>query len=194
MAKIIPHSELLDLLLEIGTLKRVQRTGWALKGIKDVESVAEHTWRVAMLALLLAPELNLDQSKLVKMALVHDLGEAGIGDVKWESGKKVIGSQRKKHEDEEKVINKMFADNPNFQEYIELWQEFSHQETREAKIVKQLDKLEMVIQALEYEKEGYPPELFDEFWENAEKYLKGQELEPFFTFLRKQRGHKKANR
>jgi len=75
--------------------------------------VAEHTWRVAMLALLLAPELNLDQSRLVKMALVHDLGEIGIGDIKWESGKKVIGSQKKKHADEEETINQMFADNPS---------------------------------------------------------------------------------
>jgi len=189
----IPHPELLNLLLEIGILKKVQRTGWVLKGVKDVESVAEHTWRVAMLALLLAPELNLDQSKLVKMALIHDLGEAGIGDIKWESGKKVIGSQEKKHADEEKVINQIFADNPNFQEYVELWKEFNGQETREAKIVKQLDKLEMVIQALEYEKEGYPSEWFDEFWENAEKYLKGQELEPFFIFLRNKRSHEKPN-
>jgi len=76
---------------------------------------------------------------------------------------------------------------------VELWKEFNGQETREAKIVKQLDKLEMVIQALEYEKEGYPSEWFDEFWENAEKYLKGQELEPFFIFLRNKRSHEKPN-
>ena len=183
----ISHSELLDLILEIGILKRVQRTGWVLKGVKDVEPVAEHTWRVAMLALLLAPELGLDQLKLVKMALIHDLGEAGIGDIKWESGKKVIGSQKKKHNDEERIIRQMFADNPSFQEYIDLWKEFSAQKTREAKIVKQLDKLEMVIQALEYEKEGYPSEWFDEFWENAEKYLKGQELEALFIFLKNKR-------
>lgn len=189
----ISHSELLDLFLEIGILKRVQRTGWVLKGVKDIESVAEHTWRVAMLALVLAPELGLDQLKLVKMALIHDLGEVGIGDIKWESGKKVIGSQKKKHIDEEKVISQMFADNPNFQEYIQLWQEFNHQQTREARIVKQLDKLEMVIQALEYEKEGYPSEWFDEFWENAEKYLKNQELEPFFVFLKKKRKNEEIN-
>lgn len=189
----ISHSKLLDLFLEIGILKRVQRTGWVLKGVKDVESVAEHTWRVAVLALVLAPELGLDQLKLVKMALIHDLGEVGIGDIKWESGKKVIGSRKKKHIDEEKAITQMFADNPNFQEYIQLWQEFNCQETREAKVVKQLDKLEMVIQALEYEREGYPSEWFDEFWENAEKYLKNQELEPFFIFLKNERKGRRAN-
>ena len=49
--KMIPEKEFLNLFLKIGLLKKVQRTGWVLKGVKDVESVAEHTWRVAMLAL-----------------------------------------------------------------------------------------------------------------------------------------------
>ena len=147
----IPNEELLDLLSETGLLKKVQRTGWVLKGVKDVESVAEHTWRVALMALILAPQLGLDQLKLTKMALVHDLGEASIGDIKWESGKKVIGSQKKKHHDERKEINKMFADNPSFKEYVGLWEEFVEQKT-------------------------------------TEKYLKGQELEPYFRFLQKKRG------
>jgi len=189
----ISNNEFLDLFLEIGLLKKVQRTGWVLKGVKDVESVAEHTWRVAMLALVLAPQLNLDQLKLTKMALIHDLGEIDIGDIKWESGNKVIGSQEKKHRDESKAIKKMFADNPNFAQYVELWEEFNDQKTKEARVVKQLDKLEMVIQALEYEKEYcaraacLPTARFDEFWENAQKYLAGQELEPYFRFLKKER-------
>jgi len=185
--KMIPEKEFLNLFLKIGLLKKVQRTGWVLKGVKDVESVAEHTWRVAMPALILAPQLKLDQHKLVKMALIHDLGEIDIGDMKWESGKKIIGSQKKKHQDEHKAIKKIFTDNPSFRKYVQLWEEFNQQETKEAKILKQIDKLETAIQALEYQKEGYPPEWFDEFWENAEKYLKNQELEPYFRFLEKQR-------
>jgi putative hydrolase of HD superfamily len=185
--KKLSGKQLTNLFHEIGLLKKVQRTGWVLKGVKDVESVAEHTWRVAMLALVFAPQLNLDQLKLVKMALIHDLGEISIGDIKWESGKKVIGSQKQKHIDEREAIRKIFADNSSFEEYVELWEEFNNQKTREAKIVKQLDKLEMVIQALEYQGEGYPSEWFDEFWENAEKYLKGQELEPYFRFLKRER-------
>lgn len=183
----ISEKEFLDLFLEIGLLKKVQRTGWVLKGVKDVESVAEHTWRVAMLALILSPQLKLNQLKIVKMALIHDLGEVVIGDIKWESGKKVIGSQEEKHRDEKKAIRKMFADNPNFQEYVLLWKEFNEQKTREAKILKQLDKLEMTIQALEYQKEGTPRKKLEEFWENAEKYLKGQKLEPYFNFLKRKK-------
>lgn len=177
----------LNLLFEIGLLKKVQRTGWVLKGVKDVESVAEHTWRVAMIALLLAEELKLDQLKLVKMALVHDLGEVSIGDIKWESGKQVIGSRDQKYEDEKKAVQKIFSDNPNFQEYVDLWEDFEQQNSKEAKVVKLIDKLEMAMQALEYEKEGYPPNWFDEFWQNAEKYLEGSELEVYFQELQKQR-------
>ena len=158
-----------------------------MKGVKNAESVADHSWRVAILALILAPQLKVDQLKLVKMALIHDLGEALIGDIKWEKGKRVIGSQEEKHKDERKAIKKMFADNPSFKEYIDSWEEFVGQKTIEAKIVKQLDKLEMVIQALEYENSGYPSKWFDEFWENAEKYLAGQELENYFHYLQDKR-------
>lgn len=176
----INKEEFLDLLLEIGLLKKVQRTGWALKGIKDVESVADHSWRVAMLALFLGENLSLDKMKIVKMSLIHDLGEVLIGDVKWEQGAKVIGSQKKKHQDEGKAIQKMFADNPSFNEYVALWNEFNEQKTKEAKIVKELDKLEMAIQAFEYQKEGYSPEILEEFWENAGKYLEKWRIKRIF--------------
>ena len=183
----IGKKEFLDLVLEIGVLKKVQRTGWILKGIKDVESVAEHSWRVAMLGLLLGEDLGLNKLKLIKMSLIHDLGEVLTGDVKWEQGARVIGSQVKKHQDEAKAIQKMFADNPSFKEHVTLWNEFNEQKTKEAKIVKELDKLEMAIQAFEYQKEGYPPELLEEFWENAEKYLKDGKFKEYFKFLQNQK-------
>lgn len=185
--------EFLNLLLEIGLLKRIQRTGWVLKGVKNAESVAEHTWRVAMLALLLADKLKVNQLKLVKMALIHDLGEIGIGDIKWESGKRIIGSQKQKHKDERNVVERIFADNPSFKEYVSLWEEFEEQKTRESKIVKLLDKLEMAIQALEYEKEGYSSDLFEEFWENTEKYLKNSELEEYLRLLQESRKSSQAS-
>lgn len=57
---------------------------------------------------------------------------------------------------------------------------------------KLLDKLEMAIQALEYEKEGYLPDWFDEFWDNAEKYLKGTKLEKYLNYLREARSSEKS--
>ncbi len=76
----ISNKEWLNLFLKIEVLKKIKRTGWMLKGIKNVKSVAEHSYRVAMLALLLGEKFNLDKFKLVKMSLIHDLGEALVGD------------------------------------------------------------------------------------------------------------------
>ena len=93
-----------EIFLEIakaaGILKNVQRTGWVLKGIKDVESVAEHSQRVAFLGMLLAAKFGHDTLRVLELSLIHDLGESGIGDIKWETGKIVIIPPDAKHKDE----------------------------------------------------------------------------------------------
>jgi len=178
---------LLELFRQAGLLKTVKRTGWALKGIEEVESVADHSWRVALMCALLGKEKNLDISKVVLMALIHDLGEIEIGDLRWESGRKVIGDQKEKHADEEKSVKKLFKGIKDSGEYVALWQEFNEQKTKEARFVKQVDKLEMAFQALEYEQAGCPKDSLNEFWENAEKYLEGQELEGLFRLLQEKR-------
>ena len=173
---------IIKILSKAGALKGVKRTGWVLKGVENVESVADHTWRMALLIMLLAND-KLDKLKLLEMNTVHDLGEIRVGDIKWETGRKVISSPRVKHRDEMKVMQGIFKNHKNKDKYINLLKEFNEQKTPEAKFLKQIDKLEMALQALEYEQEGYPPHLFDEFWENAEKYLEGEELEPIFRRL-----------
>ena len=176
------NEELLSLFFQIGLLKKIQRTGWVLKGIGNAEFVDQHSFRMAIIAMILAPKLKINQLKLIKMALIHDLGEAIIGDIKWEEGNKVVASQEEKHRDEKKAIGDMFSKNPDFKEYIDLWNEFNDQKTKEAKALKLIDKLEMAIQAFEYEKEGYKN--LSEFWENAEKYLNGSLLEELFKNLK----------
>jgi len=170
-----------------GRLKKIKRTGWIVKGIKDVESVADHTWRMSLLILILTPN-NLDKQKLLSMCIVHDLGEITIGDLRLESGKKVLGNVNQKQKKEINAVRTLFSGVDNANKYISLLKEFFDQKTPEAKFLKQLDKLEMILQALEYEQEGYPQSLLDEFWENAEKYLVGKDLEPIFRELVKMRG------
>ncbi|HWA52340.1 MAG TPA: HD domain-containing protein [Patescibacteria group bacterium] len=178
--------DLIKTILTTGILKRIDRTGWVKKGVKNPESVSDHSYRVAVIAMLVAPLLDLDQAKLIKMALLHDLGEAVIGDVIWEKGKKIIGSQSEKHKDEGEAVKQIF-DKTNNKEYVELWEEFELQTSKEAQVLKQIDKLEMAIQAYEYEREGNPSEKLNEFWENAEKYLQDKELGPLFNLLVKMR-------
>ncbi len=66
----------------INRLKRIPRTGWVLKGVKKPESVAEHSFRVAILAYALTKDIaHVDTDKLVKMALIHETGEIFAGDI-----------------------------------------------------------------------------------------------------------------
>jgi putative hydrolases of HD superfamily len=178
--KISPQ-ELIKLALEINVLKRVIRTGWKRKGIINPESVADHSWMVTMLVYILAPHFNIDREKAIKIALIHDLGEISASDIVWEQGKQIIGSQEEKHSKERASIKKNFSSYPD---YINLWEEYISQQSEEAKFVKHLDKLEMLIQAYEYEKNRENQESLQEFWENVEKYLKDTEFEPYLNELK----------
>jgi len=181
---------LIDLLSDAGVLKTIRRTGWILKGVEEVESVADHSWRVAFFSLILAkPGLN--KQKLIEMALVHDLGEIGVGDIKWETGGKVLSSPKTKHMDELVAIKKLFGKFKDSKKYVALLKEYNKQSSPEAKFLKQIDKLEMVVQAMEYEQMGYPSYLFNEFWSNTKKYLKGESLEPLFIALQNKRDKNK---
>lgn len=179
-------NSLIQILSRAGLLKEIKRTGWVLKGVKDVESVADHTWRMSFLVLMLTPK-KLDKQKVLEMCIIHDLGEIGIGDIKWETGKKVISSKVAKHKDELSAMEQMFGDSKEKRKYVALLREFNELKTAEAKFLKQIDKLEMVLTALEYEKQGYNHKLFDEFWENAQKYIVGGELEEIFNYLKGKR-------
>ena len=179
-------SKLLKILIKSNSLKEVPRTGWIIKGVKNAESVADHTWGVSLLGLLLAPE-NIDKNKLLKMIIVHDLGEITPGDVRWEEGTKVIGSQSKKRNKELSVMQELFQAYPEKEIYISLLREFNEQKTSEARYLKQIEKLEMVIQAYIYEINNKAKKPLDEFWENAKMYLEGKELEPIFRELQKMR-------
>lgn len=171
------NKKLIEFAIQVGTLKNIKRHGWVLKRIKNVESVADHIFRVALMTMIFSAGTKLDVNKMVRMALVHDIGEALVGDVIYEHGTKRIGPLKVKNADERNAVKEIFRDIENKKEYMSLWEEFVAQNSQEAQFVKRIEKLEMVIQALEYQKHGYDSDLFDEFWENAQKYIKGTEFE-----------------
>lgn len=70
----------LDLFRKAGVLKNTVREGWKRAGIDEPESVADHSFRAAFIALILGEEWDLDGFKLVKLLLVHDIAESVIGD------------------------------------------------------------------------------------------------------------------
>jgi putative hydrolase of HD superfamily len=147
------HSSLQKIVkfLEIlGILKRVKRTGWTDIGIYEPESVADHTFRTAFLCMLYADITSLDPLKLLRMALIHDLPEAIIGDLT--PSQKTSETRAK----EESAMHQILGLLPDVQreKYLAVWREYQEGKTKEVKAVLQLDKIEMVLQAKEYEKFG----------------------------------------
>jgi 5'-deoxynucleotidase YfbR-like HD superfamily hydrolase len=139
-------------LYEVGQLKRVKRSGWWIAGVKDPESVAEHIFRTAVIAYLLARLEGADTGKTVLMALFHDLPETRTNDAHrivrryadWRDvDKRAMREQSKRLPDA--VANEVF----NF------FDEFEKEVSPEAKLARDADLLECLIQAREYEASGY---------------------------------------
>lgn len=136
-------------------LKRELRHSWLSDGRR--ESVAEHTWRMALMALTLYREVdpNLNIEHILKMVIVHDLGEVYAGDYQV-YGKAV---PENKHELENESLEKLIKDLPSVthDEIKALWLEFEERKTPEAIFAVALDKLEVLIQHNEADKSTYLP-------------------------------------
>ncbi len=182
------HQEIAAFGKSVGKLKRVARKGWITGvGVKQPESVADHSFRCAVLAMCLGDLKGLDAEKLLRMALLHDVHEALIGDYDY-FDKKEIGNREVKAL-EEKAIKQVFSALPEIirEEYVLLAEEYSLQETAEAKFARQIDQLEMVMQALEYEQEGYDRAKLQPFWDSVEKNLSDSDLKRIFELLKQKR-------
>lgn len=183
--------EIVEIAKTAGYLKRIKRTGWMRIGVKEPESVAEHIFRTAFLAMILGQNRRINRKKLLEMALIHDLGEALTSDIRCEQGKKFVFSEKKKNELEEKALRKILLPFDKERYFLRLWYEFRDQSSSEAGLLKQIDKIEMALQAREYEEMGMCAGLFDEFIENAEKYVKDRDLRRILNVIKKQRGLEK---
>ncbi len=158
----------------LGKLKLVKRTGWVRSNVPQPESVAEHTFRVALLGMILAKKLQLNEEKVIKMALLHDVGEAEIGDIVTVRGGKRLDNLTEKIKMEREALHKILSLVDEEHTYINLFDEYEENKTPEARLVKQLDKLEMGIQAMEYEK-AHEIKL-DEFFDTSDAEIVDENL------------------
>ena len=147
-------------------LKTLKRAGWQRCDVEPCESVAEHTFGVALLALLV-PSTDINRDRCVAMALVHDLAEAIVGDL---TPHDPIGPEEK-HLRERAAIEEMTTTLGD-RRVIELWEEFESAQTEEAKLVRDLDVIEMAWQAVAYVREGkLQPAAADGFIQSARQRL-----------------------
>ncbi len=171
--------QLLTLLEHTNDLKHLPRMGWLFAGVADPESVAEHSFSAAVLALFLAESINetwsdedldgpLDVNRVVRLALIHDLAESMLTDLPKRSAD-LLGADVK-HDAEARAMTALLTGLPGGDGDIELWREYDTASTVEARVVKDADKLEMVHQALRYSRRGHAN--LDEFWQGHRWYYR----------------------
>lgn len=172
---------IIEAYFEFNHLKQLYRQGWLQRGIapEHCESVAEHSFGVAVLALLLAETVfpELDTHKVMRMALLHDFGEIYAGDITPADG---VGRQEK-HELEQRSVQRVLGKLPNGAAYIALWEEYDRGDTPEARFVRQMDRLEMVLQASVYEHQSLAD--LAEFFESVRPVLAASPLQTILQSL-----------
>lgn len=149
-------------------LKREPRKGWQKKVEGRVESVADHSFAVALLALYEGERRGYDLGKILKLALIHDLEEAIMGDL-TPADKEHRGATRVQM-DRERAIRELLSKLPakSRPAYLRLWIDLRERRSKESRLVHQLDKVEMAFQAKEYGKRMGPQKMRD-FYDSASK-------------------------
>ncbi|KAL2939845.1 HD domain-containing protein 2 [Bienertia sinuspersici] len=164
----VSPSSAIDFLTLCQSLKKTKRAGWVKRNVENPESISDHMYRMGLMALISADIPGVNRDKCVKIAIVHDIAEAIVGDITPSDGISKIekAAEKRKHltkcatslvEDQE-VSSVPYSLASSFcysisKEIYDLWMEYEESSSMEAKIVKDFDKVEMILQALEYEKE-----------------------------------------
>ena len=159
-------------------LKNISRQGWIDKlSLDSPESVADHSYSMAIMSMVISDLENYSSEKILKMALLHDLAESKIGDYTPDQI-----SKEKKKELENKAFFEIVRNLPDSvrTQYLKIWQEYQENNSPESKIVHQIDRLEMVLQAKLYQKEGHPEEKLYSFFESAKIDIVHPKLKELF--------------
>ncbi|MFD3442364.1 HD family hydrolase [Streptomyces sp. NPDC058685] len=138
-------------LYEAGTLKATKRTGWWMAGVRDPESVAEHSWRTSLIASIIAKLEGADPARATFLAVWHDSQETRTGDVNY------LGKKYGTAADPQAVTADQTAGMPEVlaETVRDLVAEYEENETAEAVCARDADKLECMLQGIEYLSQGY---------------------------------------
>ncbi|MFL5345581.1 MAG: HD domain-containing protein [Hyalangium sp.] len=118
-----------------------------------------------------------DVSKVVRIALLHDLGEARVGDITPHDGV----NPTQKHALERQAVEQILGRLPRGAEYLALWEEYERGTSLEARLVRQVDRLEMSLQACVYEHQGMGD--LSQFFASAQKIMETPELQAVLAEL-----------
>lgn len=143
-------------------LKTTKREGWRRFGINRGESIADHMYRMAMISMFVPPTLagRIDQNKCIKMCLIHDMAESLVGDITPVDGVPKPEKSRREAEAMDYLTGNLLGNvwggqgAVNAEEIRAIWQEYEDSETLDSHFVHDIDKMELILQMVEYEKRG----------------------------------------
>jgi len=170
---------ILDFFKTAANLKKISRQGWIDKlSLDNPESVADHSYSMAIMSMVISDLENYNSEKILKMVLLHDIAESKIGDYTPEQL-----SNEKKNKLENNAFDKIIKNLPDLikSQYLQIWQEYQENTSPESKFVHQIDKLEMTLQAKIYQKDGHSQEKLECFFESAKIDITDPKLKELFT-------------
>jgi len=170
---------ILDFLKTAANLKNISRQGWIDKlSLSHPESVADHSYSMAIMSMVISDMRKYDSEKILKMVLLHDLAEAKIGDFTPSQL-----SKEKKKKLENRAFNEIISNLPGSlkSQYLQIWEDYHQNISAESKLVHQIDRLEMALQAKSYQKEGHPENKLESFLESAKNDIDDPKLKELFT-------------
>lgn len=174
-------SDLVSFFRVVCNLKKIKRSGWIHKSnISSPESVADHSYSMCMMSMVLSEIIDLDTEHIMKMANLHDLAESFVGD---NMPDKISYEEKVLLED--KAMRKIISKLPSFLrgKYLDIWNEYIDNRTVSAKFVHNMDKLEMALQAKEYEFDGYSKQTLQIFLKSATDYISNDGFDIVFEIL-----------
>jgi len=173
---------ILSLFLEAGLLKRIRRSGWWVVGLKNPESVAEHSFRTALIGYCLAKKEDVNAYPVLLMTLFNDLQEARINDLHKMGQRYIDFSQA-----EDKVFKEQIKNLPQEikKELRSIQAEYRLQKSKESILARDADILECLLQAKEYYEQGY--RLSKNFFKKAPAHLKTRSARLLWQSIKKAR-------
>jgi putative hydrolase of HD superfamily len=161
---------MLRTLIELQRLKRLDRTGWTLRGLPNgTESVASHSFGVSVTAMLLADEivtrgLQIEMERVLRMALLHDWAETRVGDMP-RTATHYFGAEARKLAEGKAFADIVAGVGQAERDYQKLYDDYEQRQSIEARVVKAADVIDLLIEAYALERAGAKG--LDEFWEVA---------------------------
>jgi len=174
------YVNLMNLIAEAGMLKRVRRSGWWVLGIKDSETVADHSFRCAVIGYIIAKMEKVPPYKVLLMTLFNDMHEARINDLH-----KMAQRYIKLQEAEDRAFKEQISNLPKSMknELRGMHEEYRKQGSRESIIARDADILECLVQAKEYKEHGFK-EAF-RFMKKAPRFLRTKSAKRLWALAKK---------